>query len=72
MFVKWVLTHLLLDKMAVILQMTFSNAFLRMKVSIKISLKFVTKGPVDNIPAFIQIMAWQQPGDKPSSEPMMA
>ena len=39
--------------------------------SIKISLKFVTKGPINNIPALIQIMAWHQPGDKPLSEPMM-
>ena len=35
------------------------------------SLKFVSKGPVNNIPALIQIMAWRRPGDKPLSEPMM-
>ena len=40
-------------------------------ISIKISLKFVFKGPVSNIPALVQIMAWRQPGDKPLSEPMM-
>ena len=28
-------------------------------------------GPVDNIPALVQIMAWRRPGDKPLSEPMM-
>ena len=38
---------------------------------IKISLMFVSKGPVSNIPALVQMMAWHQPGDKPSSEPMM-
>ena len=38
---------------------------------IKISLKFVPKGPIDNNPELIQIMAWRQPGDKPLSEPMM-
>ena len=38
---------------------------------IKISLKFVTKGPINNIPALVQIMAWRWPGDKPLSEPMM-
>ena len=37
----------------------------------KISLKFVPKGPIDNIPALVQIMAWRRPGDKPFSEPMM-
>ena len=40
-------------------------------ISIKISLKFVPKGPINNIPALVQIMAWHQPGDKPLSEPMM-
>ena len=39
-------------------------------ISIKISLKFVFKGPIDNIPALVQIMAWRRPGDKPLSEPM--
>ena len=40
-------------------------------ISIKISLKFVPKGPINNIPALFQIMAWCRPGDKPLSEPMM-
>ena len=39
--------------------------------SIKISLKFVPKGPINNIPALVQIMAWHRPGDKPLSEAMM-
>ena len=39
-------------------------------ISIKISLKFVPKGPVNNIPALVQIMAWRRPGDKPLSEPV--
>ena len=34
-----------------------------------ISLKFVLKGPVNNIPSLVQIIAWHQPGDKPLSEP---
>ena len=38
---------------------------------LKISLKFVPKGPMNNIPALVQIMAWRRPGDKPLSEPMM-
>ena len=41
-------------------------------ILIKISLKFVPKGPINNIPALVQIMAWRQTGDKPLSEPMMA
>ena len=39
--------------------------------SIVISLKFVTKGLINNIPALVQIMAWRRPGDKPLSELMM-
>ena len=38
---------------------------------IKISLKFVPKGSINNIPALVQIMAWRWPGDRPLSEPMM-
>ena len=40
-------------------------------ISIEVSLKFVPKGPINNIPALVQIMAWRRPGDKPLSEPMM-
>ena len=40
-------------------------------ISIKISLKFVPKGPINNIPALVQIMAWRRPGDKPLSEPIL-
>ena len=40
-------------------------------IPIKISLKFVPKVPINNIPALVQIMAWRRPGDKPLSEPMM-
>ena len=40
-------------------------------ISIKISLKFVPKGPINNIPALVQIMAWRRSGDKPLSEPMV-
>ena len=39
--------------------------------AIEISLKFVPKGPINNIPALVQIMAWRRSGDKPLSEPMM-
>ena len=40
-------------------------------ISIKISLKFVSRGPINNIAALVRIMAWRRPGDKPLSEPMM-
>ena len=30
---------------------------------IKISLKPTPKGPINNIPALVQIMAWRQPGE---------
>ena len=40
-------------------------------IAINISLSFVPKGPIDNIPALVQIMAWRRSGDKPSSGPMM-
>ena len=40
-------------------------------IPIKISLKFVPKGSINNIPALVQIVAWRRPGDKPLSEPMM-
>ena len=52
---------------------TFKRIFFNenVRISIKISLKFVPKGPINNNPALVQIMAWRQSGDKPLSEPMM-
>ena len=52
---------------------TFRCIFLNENVwiLIKISLKFVPKGRINNIPALVQIMAWHRPGHKPLSEPMM-
>ena len=52
---------------------TFKRIFLNenVRISIKISLKFIPKGPINNNPALVQIMAWRRPGDKPLSEPMM-
>ena len=40
-------------------------------ISSRISLKFVPKVPINNIPALVQIMAWCRSGGKPLSEPMM-
>ena len=52
---------------------TFKCIFLNENIRIlfEISLKFVPKGSIKNIPALVQIMAWRQPNKKPLSEPMM-
>ena len=73
------LTHWGREKMDVISQTTFPSAFYWMCIllnehvwiTIKNSLKFVPEGPINNIPALVQIMAWRRPGDKPLSEPML-
>ena len=52
-----------------VLQCIFLNE--NVWISLKIPLKFVPKGPINNIPALVQMMAWRQPGDKPLSEPML-
>ena len=45
---------------------TFKRIILNenVRISIKISLKFVPKGPINNNPALVQIMAWLRSGDK--------
>ena len=43
----------------------------KVKTLLRISMKFVPGGPINNIPALIQIMAWRRTGDKPLPEPMM-
>ena len=40
-------------------------------ISLKIPLKFVPKGPINSIPALVQVMAWRRPGEKPLFEPML-
>ena len=40
-------------------------------ILIKISLKFVPKGPIINIPALVQIMGWRRPGNKSLFEAML-
>ena len=48
---------------------TFKHIFLNenVRILIRISLKFVPKGPINNIQSLVQIMAWRRPGDKPLS-----
>ena len=67
------LTHWGRDKMAANFLKTFQLDFLNenLLISIKMSLKFVPRGPINNILALFQIVAWRWPGDKPLSEPMM-
>ena len=50
--------------MAPISQTIFANAytFLNENVLLSISLKFIPNGPISNIPALVQIMAWRRPG----------
>ena len=35
------------------------------RISMKLSLKFVCKSPINNIHALVQILAWRRRGDKP-------
>ena len=48
---------------------TFLN--LNVWISLKMSLKFVPKFPINNIPALVQILTWRRSGDRPLSEPVM-
>ena len=50
----------------------FKLFFENVLISIEVSLKFVPKAPINNIPALVQVMAWHRPGDKPLSKPMIA
>ena len=52
---------------------TFKRIFLNqnVRIAIKISLKFVPKGPINNNPSLVQIMVWCRSCDKPLSEPIM-
>ena len=53
----------------------FWNAFFvneNISISITISLKYISKGSINNILALFLIMAWRRSGDKPLSEPTMA
>ena len=51
----------------------FKCIFMNEKVCIliRISLKIVPKGPIDNKSALVQVMVWRLRGDKPLHEPMM-
>ena len=57
------------DKMNAIFNRIFLNE--NVWISIKISLMFVPRGPINNIPALVQLTPWCWIGDKLLSEPMM-
>ena len=40
-------------------------------ISIRISFQFVPKGPIDNMSALVQVMAWRRTGDKPLPDPRL-
>ena len=63
------LTHWGRDKMADIFQSIFLNE--NVWILIKISLKFISKDPINNIPALVQITTWRRPGNKSLSEPIV-
>ena len=41
------------------------------RIPIRISLKSVSRSPIDNKPALVQVMAWRRTGDESLSEPML-
>ena len=41
------------------------------RMLLTILLKNIDNGPINNIPALVQIMAWRRPGARPLSEPMV-
>ena len=53
----------------VIFKCIFMNG--KMCILIPISLKFVPRGPIDNMSALVQLIAWHQTGEKPLSEPLL-
>ena len=70
----WWLTHWGRDKMDAFSQTTFWNVFSWMKMfefGLKFHWKLISKGPINNILALVQIMAWRRSGDKPLYEPML-
>ena len=40
-------------------------------ISIQISVNYVHKSSINNLPAFVQVKVWYQLGNKPLSKPMV-
>ena len=68
--VPW-LTHLRLDKMALIENILKCIILENDKIRIQISQKLVPRSPIDNKPAFVHIMACRRAGDKSLPKPMI-
>ena len=67
-------THWDRDQMTAIFQMTFFKCIFlneHISISIKIPLKFVPEGPINNILTLVQKMAWRRSSDKALSEPVV-
>ena len=68
------LTLLSLNKIATVSQTTFFKCtFLNKKcgIFIRVSSKFVAKGPIDNTSVLVRVMALHRTGDKSLPEPML-
>ena len=72
--ISWVNTLRLRQNGRHFIDGVFKRIFLNRNccILIKISLNLVPQGPINNIPALVQIMAWRRSSDKPLSELMMA
>ena len=58
--------------MAAIFQTAFLNGFSSKCINFDSNLsRFVPEGPLNKIPALVQVMLWRQPGDEPLPKPMM-
>ena len=44
----------------------------KFRTLIRISLKFVPKGPIENKSELVQVMAWRRSGDKPLPKQILA
>ena len=65
------LTHCGPNKLAAIFQTTFSNAFSWIKECMNFDSDF-SIGPMNTMPALVQILSWWRSSVKPLSQPMMA
>ena len=41
------------------------------RIPIRVSLEFISRSPIDNKLALVQVMAWSWTGNKPLPEPML-
>ena len=59
---------------AIVVDDTFNCIFFykNNKIRIRISLKFVSRSPIDNKPDLVKVTAWRRTGDKPLPEPMLS